>query len=127
MLASGVNENAALDGSYFPKRGIIKLAIAGRQCCPQLAGARCTCPIHYYLMVWMKLAVVGLENFGKLHPHELSGSMKKRAAAARARALDPEIVVFDEPSAGLDPIVASELDELILFLKDTFHMTALVA
>jgi phospholipid/cholesterol/gamma-HCH transport system ATP-binding protein len=77
------------------------------------------------LIVWMKLAVVGLEDFGKLYPQELLGSMKKRAAAARALALDPEMV-FDEPSAGLDPIVAAELDELILFLKDTFQITALV-
>jgi phospholipid/cholesterol/gamma-HCH transport system ATP-binding protein len=78
------------------------------------------------LMAWLKLTAVGLANESDFFPHQLSGGMKKRAAIARAMALDPDILVFDEPSAGLDPIVAAGLDELILFLKRAFGMTIVV-
>jgi phospholipid/cholesterol/gamma-HCH transport system ATP-binding protein len=77
-------------------------------------------------MVRMKLALVGLSKSGHLTPPELSGGMKKRAALARAMALDPEILFCDEPSAGLDPITASALDRLILNLRDRFGMALVV-
>lgn len=78
------------------------------------------------LVVWLKLMAVGLSDAALLYPPELSGGMKKRAAVARAMALDPEILILDEPSAGLDPIVSAGLDELILFLKRSFGITILV-
>jgi phospholipid/cholesterol/gamma-HCH transport system ATP-binding protein len=77
-------------------------------------------------VVLLKLAQVGLVHFGGLYPSELSGGMLKRASVARATALDPEIMFFDEPSAGLDPITAAGIDELVVYLKNALQMTVLV-
>jgi len=74
----------------------------------------------------LKLEQVGLSGFENYMPSQLSGGMKKRAAVARAMAMDPEILFFDEPSAGLDPIIAAGVDQLILDLKKAFHMTIIV-
>ncbi|HFD78785.1 MAG TPA: ATP-binding cassette domain-containing protein [Gammaproteobacteria bacterium] len=74
----------------------------------------------------LKLALVGLAGFEDYYPSEISGGMMKRAALARAIALDPDIVYFDEPSAGLDPISSRLLDDLILELRDSLGATVVV-
>ena len=78
------------------------------------------------IILRLKLEQVGLEGFEYYSPSQLSGGMKKRAAVARALAMDPEILFFDEPSAGLDPIIAAGIDELIVQLKRAFRMTIIV-
>ena len=78
------------------------------------------------IMVRLKLDQVGLAGYENYMPAQLSGGMKKRAAVARAMSMDPQILFFDEPSAGLDPIIAAGLDDLILRLKKAFKMTILV-
>ncbi|HEX8043511.1 ABC transporter ATP-binding protein [Candidatus Deferrimicrobium sp.] len=76
--------------------------------------------------VSLKLSLVGLAGFEEYYPSEISGGMKKRAGLARAMALDPDILFFDEPSAGLDPINARRMDELIMELRDSLGATIVV-
>src|SRR5580765_3677206 len=83
-------------------------------------------PATIEIMVRLKLQEVGLSGYEDYMPAQLSGGMKKRAAVARAMAMDPEILFFDEPSAGLDPIIAAGIDQLLLELKQAFRMTIIV-
>ena len=76
--------------------------------------------------VELKLALVGLAGFEEYYPSEISGGMQKRAGIARAMAMDPEILFFDEPSAGLDPVSARRLDDLILQLSESLETTMVV-
>jgi phospholipid/cholesterol/gamma-HCH transport system ATP-binding protein len=78
------------------------------------------------IMLRLKLEQVGLAGYEYYMPSQLSGGMMKRAAVARAMAMDPEILFFDEPSAGLDPIIAAGIDQLILEMKKAFRMTIIV-
>ena len=83
-------------------------------------------PVTMKIMARLKLEVVGLAGFEELRPSELSGGMIKRAAFARAIIMDPKILFCDEPSAGLDPAVASAIDDLILDLRAAMGMTVVV-
>ena len=78
------------------------------------------------LLVRLKLSLVGLDGAGSLMPAELSGGMRKRAGLARALSLDPDLLFFDEPSAGLDPVSAGHLDNLILELRDGLNATVVM-
>lgn len=77
-------------------------------------------------VVSLKLSLVGLKGFEEFYPSEISGGMKKRAGLARAIALDPDILFFDEPSAGLDPVSSKRLDDLILELRDNLGATVVI-
>ena len=77
-------------------------------------------------LVSLKLSLVGLAGFEDFYPSEISGGMRKRAGLARAIALDPDVLFFDEPSAGLDPVSSKRLDDLILELRDSLGATVVV-
>jgi phospholipid/cholesterol/gamma-HCH transport system ATP-binding protein len=83
-------------------------------------------PAHIRELVSLKLSLVGLAGFEDYYPSELSGGMQKRAGLARAMALDPDILFFDEPSAGLDPVTSYLLDDLIVQLRDSLGATIVI-
>ena len=83
-------------------------------------------PAEIKELVSLKMALVGLEGFEDYFPSEISGGMRKRAGLARAMALDPDVLFFDEPSAGLDPVSAKRLDDLILELRDSLGATVVI-
>jgi phospholipid/cholesterol/gamma-HCH transport system ATP-binding protein len=83
-------------------------------------------PAEIAPIVSLKLSLVGLSGFEEYYPAEISGGMRKRAGLARAIALDPDILFFDEPSAGLDPISSKRLDDLILELRDSLGATIVI-
>ena len=103
-------QNGALWGAMTLHENIVLPLTTYR---PQLSAAECR------ELAEIKLALVGLAGCADLYPAELSGGMRKRAALARALALDPQVLFFDEPSAGLDPLSSLALDELILQLRDS--------
>lgn len=81
---------------------------------------------HKDAIINMKLEAVGLKGFGNYYPSEISGGMKKRVALARAMALDPEILFFDEPNSGLDPITAATMDKLVVQLNEGIGTTMVI-
>ena len=83
-------------------------------------------PLEIEKLVSEKLALVGLSGVEKKMPSELSGGMRKRVALARAIALDPDIMLFDEPTTGLDPILTASIDHLIIETQKRFHLTCVV-
>jgi phospholipid/cholesterol/gamma-HCH transport system ATP-binding protein len=136
VRVSGVDITKAGDREMDAIRKRIGLAFQGGALIGSLSvGANIALPLLEHtalepstieVMVRIKLEQVGLSGFENYSPSQLSGGMKKRAAFARAMALDPEILFFDEPSAGLDPITAAGIDDLILNLKKAYSLSMVV-
>jgi phospholipid/cholesterol/gamma-HCH transport system ATP-binding protein len=136
VVINGLDISAASDREMDALRKRIGLAFQGGALIGSLSiGGNIALPLLEHtalerstieVMVRIKLEQVGLSGFENYTPSEVSGGMRKRAAFARAMALDPEILFFDEPSAGLDPITAAGIDDLILSLKKAYSLTMVV-
>ncbi|MCW9032575.1 MAG: ATP-binding cassette domain-containing protein [Alphaproteobacteria bacterium] len=113
-------------GVAFQGGALISSMTVGENIMLPLAEHTSLDPQTMEIMARLKLEVVELAGFEGLMPSELSGGMLKRAAVARALVMDPRFLFFDEPSAGLDPVVSKQLDELILKLRDAMNMTIAV-
>lgn len=113
-------------GVLFQKGGLISSMTLGENIALPLEAQTGLKETDIRELVSLKLSLVGLAGFENYYPSEISGGMQKRAGLARAMALDPEILFFDEPSAGLDPISARLLDELIVALRDSLGATVVV-
>jgi phospholipid/cholesterol/gamma-HCH transport system ATP-binding protein len=113
-------------GICFQSSGLFNSMTAGENVALPLRERRQVDEETLAFLVRLKLSLVGLAAAEGLFPHELSGGMRKRVGVARAIALDPEIVFFDEPSAGLDPVLAAGLDQQILRLRDLLGIACLI-
>jgi phospholipid/cholesterol/gamma-HCH transport system ATP-binding protein len=136
IIINGVNFTAMTDDQRMAVRKRMGMCFQGSALFNSLTiGENVALPLREHtkledstieIMTRIKLELVGLGGFADYMPAELSGGMKKRAGLARAMAMDPEMIFYDEPSAGLDPIVAAGLDSLIRKLQHTFNLTSII-